>query len=240
MRVAAVQFKATKKDPAASLARLVPLAREAAQGADLVVLPEMAATGYVFASPDEIRPLAEPPDGPTFRALSAVAREARAWLVCGYVEREIDRLFNSALVVDCEGALRFSYRKTLLFDADTSWAEPGDSGYRTFDTGAGTFGVGICMDLNDDRFTDWVRAEKPRCVAFPTNWLDQGDNVWGYWAWRMRGTKSALVAANSYGPDGDVSFRGESAVLDGRTLLAHAGRDGDAVLRATLLNDGSI
>lgn len=240
MRVAAVQFKATKRDPGASLARLVPLAREAARGADLVVLPEMAATGYVFASADDVRPFAEPADGPTFRALSDVAREAGAWLVCGYVERESERLFNSALVVDRGGALRFSYRKTLLYEADEGWATPGDSGYRAFDTGAGTFGVGICMDLNDDRFTAWVRAQGPDAVAFPTNWLDQGDEVWGYWAWRLRGARSALVAANSYGPDGGVSFRGESAVLQGRALLAHAPREGDAVLRAKILNAGSI
>lgn len=234
MRVAAVQFQPTKADRAASLERLVPLAREAARDTDLVVLPELATTGYVFTSRDEILPHAEPADGPTLAALAPVAREAGAWLVAGFAEIAGDRLFNSALVIDRTGALRFTYRKTLLFQLDTAWALPGDSGYATFDTGAGTFGVGICMDLNDDRFVAWARAAAPRALAFPTNWLDQGFDVRPYWAARLRDVPSALVAANGWGVDRNVPFSGRSAILDGPRLLASAPLAGDAVVRATV------
>jgi predicted amidohydrolase len=235
MRVAAVQFKATKGDPERSLARLLPLVERAAPGSDLVVLPEMATTGYVFASPEEIAPLAEAPDGRTFAALSPIARAHATFVVAGFVERGGDgRLYNSALVLDRDGALVFVYRKTLLFDLDWAWATPGDSGYRTFDTGRGAFGVGICMDLNDDRFTAWVAGCGARAIAFPTNWLDQDHEVWSYWAWRLAGARVALVAANTWGEEGEVRFRGESAILDHRTLRAAAPLVGDGVLRATL------
>lgn len=247
MRVAAAQFRPTRGDKTGTLQRLVALARGTArwargegdgEGLDLIVLPEMAVTGYVFRGPDEVRPLAEDlgpgGDSETLRALAPVAREAGAWLVVGLPERAGDRLFNSALVLDRQGALRFVYRKTLLFEADETWATPGDSGYRVFEDARASFTVGICMDLNDDAFIAHCAAAQARAVALPTNWLDQGEEVWGYWAWRMAAVPSALVAANTYGVDRGTRFRGQSAILDGQTLLASAARSGDAGLQAAL------
>ena len=118
MRVSAVQFKALKGDPRQSRVALAALASQAARDADLVVLPEMAVTGYEFATADAVRAVAEVPDGPTCEALAAVARDRGCWLVGGFAERAGDALFNSALVLDPAGQLRFVYRKTLLFDAD--------------------------------------------------------------------------------------------------------------------------
>ena len=234
MRVAAVQFRPTKGDKASSLAHLVRLATAAARGAHLVVLPEMAATGYVFPGPEAVRPLAETPDGPTFQALSRVAADAGAWVVAGLPERDGERLYNSALVISPSGSLEFTYRKTLLFQLDTTWASPGDSGYRYFATDAGTFGVGICMDLNDDRFIAWCRGSSLRAIAFPTNWVAQGVPVWPYWAWRLVGVDAALVAANTWGQDGEVAFAGRSAVVRGRDVLAAAAATGDGIIRAEL------
>ena len=233
MRVAAVQFKPVRGAQVEALTRLQALARRGA-GAELIVLPEMASTGYVFANRAEIAVVAEDVDGPTFTALSPVARELGAWVVVGFAERANDAFFNSALVIDPTGARRFVYRKTLLYDADVPWATPGDSGYRVFDTEHGSFTLGICMDLNDDRFVAWCRGAAARVVALPTNWLDEGEDVWSYWMWRMLGVPSALVAANTYGPEGALAFRGESAIIDRLRVLATAPATGDTVLSAEL------
>ncbi len=235
MNVAAIQFKATREQPDASLKRLVGLAHGAAQGGvDLLVLPEMAATGYVFPSVEAVDVVAEPPDGRTFRALSLVAREHACWLVVGFPERDGERYFNSALVLNPKGERAFVYRKTLLFEADTTWATPGDSGYRAFDTDGGRFAPGICMDLNDDGFMDWCRNARLDAVALPTNWLEEGEPVWPYWAWRMAGQNAALVAANRWGQDAHITFCGQSAVLHHQVLLAAAPREGDGVIIATI------
>jgi N-carbamoylputrescine amidase len=233
VRVAAVQFKPEKGALAASLARLEALADEAGREADLVVLPEMAATGYLFYSPAEARAVAEASGGATFGVWRGVCQRRGCWLVGGFPERDGERLYNSALVINPKGELAFTYRKTLLYDADLPWAAPGDSGYRRFQTEAGSFGVGICMDLNDPRFVMWCWRSRLDAIAFPTNWIEEGMDVWGYWRDRIAGSGAALVAANTYGREDEVEFSGRSAILRGKAVLASAGAVGDAVLRAT-------
>lgn len=232
MRVAAVQFKAERGDPSRALTRLVPLALRAARGAELVVLPELAATGYVYPSLSAIRRVAEPARGPTLAALSPVAREAGAWLVCGFPEEAGQRVYNSALVIDPRGDLRFVYRKTLLFEADLPWATPGDSGYRAFDTGRGTFAVGICMDLNDDRLLLWCRLARVDVLAMPTAWVDEPRSVWPYWARRARAAGVALVAADTWGAEDDRRFAGVSAVVEDGLVRAGCSDRGDGLALA--------
>jgi predicted amidohydrolase len=233
VRAAAVQFKATKGDVDASRDRLVALADRAAAGADLLVLPEMAVTGYIFPDFDAAWAVAETPHGPTCRALADVARAHGCWIVCGFPERAQRRLYNAALVLDDRGELAFVYRKTLLFDADTTWATPGDSGYRRFRTRAGTFGLGICMDLNDPRFLYWVWRSRLDALAFPTNWVDEGQPVWPYWSARVGGSGAVLVAANTYGTEEGWAFSGRSAILRDDDVLASGPPTGDAVIAAS-------
>ncbi len=237
MRVAAVQFRAVKGDVSASRSRLAALAGRAARDADLVVCPEMAITGYVFCGPEAVRAVAEPATGPTFAVLREVAREHRCFVVAGFPERDGDALYNSAWVIDARGDLAFLYRKTLLYTEDLPWATPGDSGYHAFEVQGTRVGVGICMDLNDDGFVDWIDAAGCEVVAFPTNWVRSDDDqidTWTYWAWRLGGSPAALVAANTWGTDGHVEFSGRSAVLRQRTIHAALPRRGDGILHATL------
>lgn len=234
MRVAAVQFKPEKGAFADSLARLEALAEQAAQQADLVVLPEMAVTGYVFDSKWEVRGLAELAEGPTFHALAAICRRHGSWLVVGFPERAGEMLFNSALVISPRGELEFTYRKTMLFDLDTRWAEEGDSGYFSFEVAGKKVGVGICMDLNDERFLHWIAHEKLDVVAFPTNWLEQGIDVWTYWRYRLLGTRATLVAANTYGIDEGVEFCGRSAVVNVRGVLSAGPSLGEHIVTAEI------
>ncbi len=213
---------------------MLALTEQAAVDADLVVLPEMALPGYVFAEAAEVAPFAEPADGPTAEALAAIARRHSAWIVAGLPERDGERLYNSAWGFDPTGARRFVYRKTLLFPLDEVWAEPGCGDYPLVHTPFGRMGVGICMDLNDPAFVAWVREAQIDVLAFPTNWLDQGEPVWDYWAWRLDGAASTLVAANRWGIERGVPFRGESAILQGDRVLASGPRTGDAVVLADL------
>lgn len=234
MRLAAVQFKGDRNALVAARERSTALADGVAADADLVVLPEMACTGYLFPSRAAAEAVCEPADGATFQAWRQVCRRHACWLVGGMAERAGDALFNSALVIDPGGDLAFVYRKTLLYDADRTWAVPGDSGYARFDTAAGSFGVGICMDLNDPRFVLWAARSRLDAIAFPTNWVDEDVDVWPYWHERVEPSGAALVAANTWGSEPGVRFTGRSAILRDGAVLASTGAQGDGVIRASL------
>ena len=125
--------------------------------ADLMVLPELFATGYQFVSAEEVASLAEPiPEGPTTQALVEIARDRAMYLVAGLPEREGHRLYNSAIVVGPHGFMG-RYRKAHLFYEETLYFSPGDTGFQVWDIGPARVGVLICFD--------WVYPEAARTLA---------------------------------------------------------------------------
>jgi 5-aminopentanamidase len=125
--------------------------------ADLIVLPELFASGYQFVSHEEVQRLAEAvPDGPTTRRLADIARRRRMHIVAGLPEKADGRLYNSAVVVAPSGFLG-CYRKTHLFYEETLFFSPGDSGFHVWDIGAAKIGVMICFD--------WYYPESARSLA---------------------------------------------------------------------------
>lgn len=125
--------------------------------ADLIVLPELFASGYQFVSREEAYRLAEPvPDGPTVRRLAETAKRRRMHIVAGLPERAGSRCYNSAVVVGPSGFLG-CYRKTHLFFEETLFFTPGDSGFQVWDIGPAKIGVMICFD--------WYYPEAARSLA---------------------------------------------------------------------------
>ncbi len=241
MRLAAIQYKPPKGRPDEARADIVRLVDEAgARGADLIVLPEMATTGYVWWKPQDVGPIAEEPRGPTYQALRSVAEKHGSWVVCGLPERHITgvsasgrrqvALFNSAIVVMPDGDLATCYRKCLLFEQDHHWA---NAGWRrtVVRTELGRVATGICMDLNDPEFTEFLAYSHADILAFSTNWVDEGVVVHDYWRARLGGWQGWLVAANTWGEDEGTRFSGRSAIFaPGGELMAEAGFEGDEVL----------
>lgn len=125
--------------------------------ADLIVLPELFASGYQFLSEEEAQRLAEPvPDGPTVRRLVDIAKRRKMHLVAGLPERSVARCYNSAVIVGPSGFLG-CYRKTHLFYEETQFFAPGDSGFSVWDIGRAKIGVMICFD--------WYYPEAARTLA---------------------------------------------------------------------------
>lgn len=232
--LAVCQFKPRRGARNANLAALTKLAATALEGgARLLVLPEMAATGYRFPNPEAIRPMAELPRGPTFRAFSPLAKQFRAHIVVGFVEDFEGRLFNAALVLNPEGRIEALYRKRLLYIDDHTWANPGDLPYPVFRTPYGTATVGICMDINDPRFLTHLRRVRPDLLCFPTNWVDEGTDPQGYWIHQLRavGWGGTLLAADRWGEEDGVGFCGRSAIIRRGEVLVGAEAEGDGTWR---------
>jgi N-carbamoylputrescine amidase len=170
--IACIQMNPVFGDVAGNVARSVALIGEAAaKGAQVIVLPELANTGYVFQSRREAFALAEPvPDGPTTRAWAAAAAEHGAVVVAGITERDGDRLFNSAAVIGPEGWIG-TYRKLHLWCDENLWFEPGDSGVPVFATPLGRIGVAICYDGWFPETFRLAALQGADLVCVPTNWV---------------------------------------------------------------------
>ncbi len=125
--------------------------------ADLLVLPELCASGYQFISHEEVKGLAEPvPDGPTTKRLLEIAKRKQMVIVAGLPERAGSACYNSAVAVGPQGLIG-CYRKTHLFFEETVFFTPGDTGFHVWDIGPAKIGVMICFD--------WYYPEAARTLA---------------------------------------------------------------------------
>ncbi len=140
-----------------------------ARGADVVVLPELVTSGYMFSSREEAGSMAITPDHELF-AYWAGAAAGRAVVVGGFCEEGADGLlYNSAAVVDRSGVLAV-YRKVHLWDREKLVFEPGSEPPPVIDTAVGRIGVLICYDLEFAEMTRMLALAGAELVAVPTNW----------------------------------------------------------------------
>lgn len=145
LTIAAINFHAEWGNKVHNLARIAKLAGEAAdQGAQLVLFPETAITGYDHSDDGMHARDAEPVPGPASDALARIARERGIWIVVGLPERDGDAVYNSAIVLGPQGLVG-CYRKMHLPGDEARWATRGDRPL-LFDTPWGKVGVGICYD----------------------------------------------------------------------------------------------
>ena len=146
---AAIQYDCHFMDKEKNLADLTNLVRQAAwQGAKLIVLPEMCATGYYFDSMEQAAEMAEPiANGQTVRLLENLAKELDCYLVAGLPESDGERLYNSAVLIGPEGLIG-RHRKMHHYVPDSTWAKTGDEPVKVFNTPIGNIGIQICMDLS--------------------------------------------------------------------------------------------
>lgn len=136
---------------------------------DLMVLPELFASGYQFVDQCEVEALAEPiPDGPTTRRLLELARSRRMHLVAGLPERGRDGCYNSAVVVGPQGVVGV-YRKAHLFFEETLCFRPGDTGFQVWEIGGAKIGVMICFDWFYPEAARTLSLKGAEIICHPSN-----------------------------------------------------------------------
>jgi predicted amidohydrolase len=146
------------------------VADAASRGAEIVVLPELINSGYVFSGAEEGRALAEPLDGESVSGWSELAREHELVIVAGLCERdEHGAVRNSSVIVEPSG-LRGVYRKAHLWDREKLVFEPGTEPPLVVDTDHGRIATMVCYDAE---FPEWVRLVAlagAELLCVPTNW----------------------------------------------------------------------
>lgn len=125
--------------------------------ADLIVLPELSITGYLFTSMEEIQELSETvPDGPSVEKFKEMSAKNNIHIVTGFLERYNDKFYNSAILVYPSGEVKL-YRKVHLFYEEKLYFEPGNLGFPVFSINNVKVGIMVCFD--------WVYPEAARSLA---------------------------------------------------------------------------
>jgi len=180
---------------------------------DLVVLPELALTGYVSPTLDaDVSAFAEPLDGPTVSALSALARRHRTHLVGPLVLREGDGTFNTSLLFGRDGALRAVYKKRHPWVPER-WASAGLSPHPVVDV-------------------EGARVTLADVLVFTSAWVDDEATRVPLLVALARAHDVAIVNAN-WGP-GVVRIpgQGDSVVIGSKGEIVARAEAGARVVRA--------
>jgi 5-aminopentanamidase len=170
-RVACQQLAPVIGDLEANRGLALAAIREAVDdGADVVVLPELITSGYMFESLEEAAGVAIARGHEILVEWAAEAARADIVLAGGFCERgDDDRIYNSAAVFDTTG-LRAIYRKLHLWDREKLIFTPGSASPPVFDTGIGRLAVIICYDLEFPELTRSVALAGTQLLLVPTNW----------------------------------------------------------------------
>lgn len=250
LQVSCIQFEPRIGAVADNVARSSELVRAAAaSGSRLIILPELANSGYVFETLEEATALAEPvPDGPSSQAWIALAAELGVHIVAGIAERFGDALFNSAIVAGPEGFIGV-YRKSHLWHRENVFFAKGDLGFPVFDTAIGKLGVAICYDGWFPETFRQLALAGAEIVCVPTNWVPMPNQPAGEAAMANILHRAAahsngifIACADRVGVERGQPFEGQSLIIGpkGWTIAGPASRDRPETLTAVVdLNEAS-
>ncbi|HWT31484.1 MAG TPA: carbon-nitrogen hydrolase family protein [Propylenella sp.] len=215
MRLAAYQMRAVAGDVTANLATIAEAAAEAARrGAELLVLPELAITGY--GAGDAIAELAEPAEGPQIDRVARIATEHGLAVACGFAERAGGSVFNSAALVTADGR-RVIYRKCHLYGPyERKLFVPGGATPALVDVSGLQIGLLICYDVEFPEAVRRLTMDGADVVVVPTA-LPESEHA-AFIAERVVPVRAfenqvALVYANHAGADALFAYAGRSCIV---------------------------
>ena len=224
------------------------VSRAAAQGASVIVLPELVSSGYVFDSRADAQASAEAADGASVTLWARLAAEHGVVIVGGFCETTTaGELFNSAALVD-PGGLRCVYRKAHLWDRERLWFSPGNAAPPVVPTLFGRIAVMICYDLE---FPEWVRLpalDGAQLLCAPVNWPAFPRPAGERPAEIVRGQANAAVnrmfvaACDRAGQERGVDWVGGSVIVDadGWPLACATPAAGPTIIAAECLLDDAL
>jgi 5-aminopentanamidase len=214
MRLAAFQMVAKTGDVAANLRLIEAAVVEAkAQGADLLVAPELATTGY--GAGDTMHNLAEPADGAHASALAAMAAKHGIALIAGFPERGGGVIYNSALFAMPDGQ-RTIYRKCQLYGGyEHRLFKASDAPPKLTTFGDLRFGLLICYDVEFPELVRHLALAGADVVLVPTAQPDTPDA--SFIAGKVVPVRAfengiAIVYADHAGADGRFGYAGRSCI----------------------------
>ncbi len=173
----------------------------------------MCTTGFTMDAEGH----AEPPDGPSIRALSSIAAEHTLWIVAGVSMRRDGRYLNSALAFSSDGSIVATYDKRKLFDyANETAVYAAGATPSVIRIGGLSLGLFICFEL---RFPELFREVAPNADALViiANWPSTRQKHWDILTQaRAIENQCYVIAVNRTGAADGLTYTGGSVILDPR------------------------
>lgn len=246
--VSCIQFTALDNDKDGTVKTCLDLIdRAAAQGAQLVVLPEVW-TGLGYSTPTRYREIAEPVPGPTTDLLAAKAREHGLHIVGSmYAQTPEGNYQNLTPVIAPDGTILGSYAKTHLFDApnrvdiaagihESDKVQAGDD-LPVFDTSIGPLGVTVCSDLRFPEVYRVLTLRGARIIVCASAFLSPRLDHWEFFIRARAAENQVFVAASGQvgtEPASGISFVGRSMIADPWGTVIATASDVEGVVTAHL------
>ncbi len=232
MKVGFIQFNPIFGEITKNLERSLELIQEGAE-ADLLVLPELCTTGYLFTDQKELQKLGEKvPEGPSTKSWIKIAKETNTYIVAGICEKVSDiEFYNSAVLVGPEGFIDV-YRKIHLFNDEKDFFTAGNGPFKIYNIGLAKIGLLVCFD--------WYFPEMARILALNgADILCHPANLVLPFSQKTMLARSIenrvfTITANRVGsdirPNSKLTFTGQSQVTSPKMeLLAQATEDEEVV-----------
>jgi beta-ureidopropionase len=212
MRLGLAQMELKLGDVDHNVAKAKELLDDAKNGhVDVLVLPEMANSGYYFDTVEDVKRSSEKiPTGPLSKELLKWSRNG-CLVVAGVNEYSADGLYNSAAIM-ANGIHLGTYRKHHLFGSEKEWFLRGPNEPQIFRYDNLEFGVIICFEWNYPERISSAAKKGARLILHPVNS--------GNYRWRDAMRTIAIdngvftASANRVGREGDCTFSGESSIIN--------------------------
>ena len=235
LKIGVMQFNPVHKSILDNLKIFKKLVQLLPQSTQLIVLPEMIFTGYVFKSKQDIMPFAV--DTSAMQLMKETALVRKCYVAYGAPFLENSKLYNALHLINPKGELQFTHKKSHLYELDEPWSEEGPGFFSSeleIENRKLTVSFGICMDMNPYKFqapyesfefANSCLKHKSDVVICSNAWLhpeqDSTDTTVSmstiqYWADRCRpliGSNAVCVIANRTGKEEGTKFAGSSCIL---------------------------
>jgi len=250
VRIAVCQILAIDGDREGNFRRIeYALEQARAERADIAAFPESVILGW--QNPDAHR-LATPIPGADSDRIAALARQYGLMISIGLDEKDGERLYDSAILIDKTGKLLWKHRKlnVLAQLMDPPYAVGAPEGIGAVDTEYGRIGILICADTFVDAYVERINQLKPDLVLVPYGWAAEVDK-WPQHekdlehlvarraaAWKCPVVGTDLVGVIMHGPWKGQTYGGASVVADGSGQVVAILRDRDVEVRVVELPVG--
>ncbi len=227
MKVGYLQFNPVFGEKERNLKRISDFLAECGD-ADLIVVPELCATGYGFKIMDELSSAAESiPNGKTTSMFIRMAKQNGIYLIAGIAERDDGKFYNSAVLVGPDGFYG-KYRKIHLFNEEKDLFTPGNFDLPVFEVKRTRIGIMICFD--------WIFPEAARVLTLKgAEIICHPSNIvlpYAFEAMKARAIENRIfiITANRTGEERGLTFRGKSQVVGpDMSILARSGKEEEEV-----------